>query len=504
VRGNGGARSKRARRDEYDTTLFFFYRTHDDALARQNEVLRLTREEMMRSDSPFLRALAGARSDGPDAHIHLALPPGFPVDIFRRHFTDPAGFADDDSLRPTELFRAASVASAYGGKSFYDALVTALSRKHQKRADAFAQRRYLSSFHERDRLQANLRKATARALYKDSVDKGMSKEQRLALWKKLGDEKPHCRGIADDILSRLKWRMTLSVDARVMAVQFSSDAQRVLAACDDYTLRTWDASTGKPETIELKDHPDWWSIPLSMSFSHDAKHVICCYDPQEEVGCAYVWDTKTGERVSSVRLAGLRSAALSSSGRAVLCGDQGVSVWNTEAGGSQSIPMRMDGSGDSPWQSVAVSSDGARVAAGMEEYGGATSVWDAGAGTRLFRLTGHKGWFRPVLVGFSGDGTRVVSSGSESVRVWTQDGKELRMFKSEYPTAVGLSNDGGRVISGGRRHISVWSVETGDVVCRLEKSNIVNCVALSPDGQRAVSAAGYRGRTVCIWHGLPM
>ena len=73
---------------------------------------------------------------------------------------------------------------------------------------------------------------------------------------------------------------------------------------------------------------------------------------------------------------------------------------------------------------------------------------------------------RIMAVGFSSDGTRIVSgSDDNSVRVWdASTGVELKELKGHtYPVnSVGFSSDGTRIVSGSDdRSVRVWDASTG-------------------------------------------
>jgi WD40 repeat protein len=207
---------------------------------------------------------------------------------------------------------------------------------------------------------------------------------------------------------------------------------------------------------------------------------------------------------------------------------------------------------------------------GMDQDGSdfAVRLWDAATGQPIRRFLGHTRGVRSVA--FSRDGKLAVSGGwDQSVRLWEVDtGKELRRFAGHTSAVfcVAFSPDGKQILSCGRRvdlrkggwqpaaderPLRLWDMGTGQEVpfpgvvpagagvvsaaftpdgrqllaglsdgtawlwdratgqplrCLRGHKHGLNAVAISPDGQYALSAAGgddadlgYPGASVCVW-----
>ncbi|KAH8834138.1 WD40-repeat-containing domain protein [Flagelloscypha sp. PMI_526] len=154
---------------------------------------------------------------------------------------------------------------------------------------------------------------------------------------------------------------------------------------------------------------------------------------------------------------------------------------------------------ESAVQGVGFSSDGTRVVSGSDD--GTVRIWDADSGEQLLQLDGHEDCVNSVA--FSPDGKRAVSgSNDETVRTWDADSGEqlLQLDGHEYGVkSVAFSPDGQRVISGSRDGtVRIWDADSGEQLLQLDgHERHVNSVAFSPDGKRTVS--GSDDKTVRIW-----
>ncbi|TFK18305.1 hypothetical protein FA15DRAFT_675382 [Coprinopsis marcescibilis] len=148
---------------------------------------------------------------------------------------------------------------------------------------------------------------------------------------------------------------------------------------------------------------------------------------------------------------------------------------------------------------VGFSSDGTRIVSGSADD--SVRVWDASTGEMLKKLGGHTSSVSSV--GFSRDGTRIVSgSHDKSVRVWdASTGEMLKELEghTNWVWSVGFSRDGTRIVSGsGDKSVRVWDASTGEMLKELEgHTNSVSSVGFSSDRTRIIS--GSYDRSVRVW-----
>jgi WD40 repeat protein len=168
-------------------------------------------------------------------------------------------------------------------------------------------------------------------------------------------------------------------------------------------------------------------------------------------------------------------------------------------------------------ESVAVSSDGARLVSGGADK--TMKLWDIATGRLLRTFEGHQGWVNSVA--FSPDGSRILSGSGlqdHTLRLWdAASGKLIRSWKahSRGLGSVAFSPDGALLLSAGEKSelnreddsgaLSLWDAASGQLIRVFEHSGRVTSAAFSLDGTRIISSgdAGLIGRdtktTLKLW-----
>jgi DNA-binding beta-propeller fold protein YncE len=137
---------------------------------------------------------------------------------------------------------------------------------------------------------------------------------------------------------------------------------------------------------------------------------------------------------------------------------------------------------------VAVTPDGKRVVSASDDN--TLKIWDLASGRELRTLTGHTGCVGAMAL--TPDGKRVVSgSDDDRLKIWDlASGHELRTYAGHlHPKAVAVTPDGQRAVSAEGAELKVWELGSGRGLRTLTgHTDWVLAVAITQDGQRAISA----------------
>ena len=196
---------------------------------------------------------------------------------------------------------------------------------------------------------------------------------------------------------------------------------------------------------------------------------------------------------------GDRAVAFSPDGQRLAVAS-GIGVWLYEVATSRALALLRT---VSPVYSVAISRDGATVAAGLGN--GQVELWEMERGTSIGTLEHSRMWV--TAVAFSPDG-RSLAAGSEDqiIKVWDVETQApvatwevAKMGNGLGSTLVDFSPDGTMLVSGfDDGTVRLWDVPTQTEVATLEgHSDGVEAVAFAPDGQTV--ASGSFDKTVRLW-----
>ena len=291
--------------------------------------------------------------------------------------------------------------------------------------------------------------------------------------------------------------------ARVGAVVFSPDGNRLLSGSSDNTVKLWDVASGR-----LLRTFNGAGTVVTVAFSPDSKRVLS----GSLDGKLKLWEAASGRLLRSIDVyddgssSDIHSVAFSPDGKRFLSGGSGawlqsgsmkgaLRLWDAETG---ELLRAFEGHTGFV-HSVAFSPDGARIVSASGDN--TLKLWDAATGELLRSLEGHKG--EVDLPAFSLDGGHLLSlSRGSSLKLWDIDkGQLLGNFEGETGRvlSVALSADGKRVVAGSHDGtLKLWDVASEALLLSFEgHAEEIHSVAFSPDGARVVS--GGSDKTLKLW-----
>ncbi|EUC41350.1 hypothetical protein COCMIDRAFT_8917 [Bipolaris oryzae ATCC 44560] len=193
----------------------------------------------------------------------------------------------------------------------------------------------------------------------------------------------------------------------------------------------------------------------------------------------------------------VNSVAFSSDGARLASGsdDKTVKIWDAHSGQClQTIEIH-----SSRIESVSFSpNDTTRVS--LKLYNRTVKIWDLYSGECLQTLWGHTSQVDSVA--FSSDGTRVVSASQSQIKIWDwHNGQYIQTLEvhSRWVNLAAFSADGTKLLSlSDSTTIMIWDAYSGQFLQKLEgHEEWINSAVFSPDGMRLASALG--NKTVKIW-----
>jgi WD40 repeat protein len=308
------------------------------------------------------------------------------------------------------------------------------------------------------------------------------------------------------------WDATFSEEApfvtgyktTTISVAFSPDRQRIASAGRNRTtVEVWDATTGQL-LHTLRGHTQ---MVCKVTFSPDGRRLASASEDKT----VRVWDTTTGQqmRTFTEHTSEVASVAFDPAGERIASATGHwtgkdkpgeVRIWSASTGQTTLILKAHDLG--IPWQGVAFSPDGTRLA--TASYDRTVKIWDATTGQLLHTLEGHTDWVHSVA--FSPDGRWLASSSwDRTAKIWdVTSGRRIFNLEGhdDIVNGVAFSPDGTRVISGsGGGTAKLWDMATGLEALTIRHSSSVMSVAFSPDGTR-LAAGGGEG-TLVVWDARP-
>ncbi len=329
---------------------------------------------------------------------------------------------------------------------------------------------------------------------------------------------------------------------RVTAVAFLPHAAGVLAGGQDETIRLWRA--GEVPIAPLIRRQAHGDSAFAASFSPDGKWLatggkdalVALRNPQSgdivqtlrghkgliyEVafspdsrllasasadGTVRLWSVETGAMVASFqawkdKLSGVRTAAFAPDNRMLVAGASDGTLRLFDA--TQQKPIKDLTSQAAPLTGASFSPDGLLLATCTGDWQrwrlpGELRLWDVKTGEEVAALEGHPGEIKRVV--FSGSGKRMASVGGPII-VWDVAArKATATFRvGVSPTAVTFLKDENLLALGDAQGgVTIWDISSQRVVHRfVGHDKLVAGIAVSPDGQRLVTAA--HDGTIKLW-----
>lgn len=311
----------------------------------------------------------------------------------------------------------------------------------------------------------------------------------------------------------------------VGSVAFSQDGKRLATGHWD-TLKIWDANTGA-ELFNLKGY-----AAAGVAFGPDGKSLVSAGEREMKL-----WDAATGQEQRSwtSQQAAITFMTLSPDGKTIASASGSIVQLRDIATGLDAQPLKHA----SQVNAVAFSPDGRTLVAGCSDA--AMKFWDVATGQERDTLRGHTAQVLAMV--FSPDGKTLASASNDfTLKLWnvatgevqrtlkghnvqvnslafSPDGKTLafggldcmvRLQEVDAETEllpplaplgpisdIAFSPDERFILTGGHDHIlKLWDAATGKLLKTLEgHTREITCLAISPDGRIAASAASYDGTT---------
>ncbi|KAJ7272550.1 WD40-repeat-containing domain protein [Mycena haematopus] len=303
----------------------------------------------------------------------------------------------------------------------------------------------------------------------------------------------------------------------VCCVQFSADGKWLATGCNR-TAQIFDVLTGQKSCVLVDDSSGKTGdlYIRSVRFSPDGKFLATGAEDKR----IRIWDIakRSIRAIFDGHQQEIYSLDFSTDGRLIVSGsgDRTVRIWDMEDRSMRVLAVTPDAdpatssgpaNSDAGVTSVAISSDGALVAAGCVDA--VVRIWSVASGALVEQLRGHQDSVYSVV--FTRDGHGIVSGSLDNtLKYWDLRGSKARkeggkpspcttnfLGHKDYVLSVAVSHDSQWFVSGSKdRGIQFWD-QTGVVQCMLQgHKNSVISISLGPTDMLASGSGDNLAR---IW-----
>jgi YD repeat-containing protein len=275
----------------------------------------------------------------------------------------------------------------------------------------------------------------------------------------------------------------------VTAIAFSPDGRWLATASWDYTVAMSEVATGH-EVYRLQHE----APVLSLAFSPDGQRLATATHD----GLVRLWDTASATPVLTLRREGsVQAVAFSPDGQTIATAsdDKTARLWNSATGEelrsfphpSQVMQVAYDPQGR--WLAT-VHSDRQSWRATARGEEAKMRLWNVASG-QLHLMLDH-GDYAVRDVVFTPNGTRIVTTSGQIVRVWDMvTGDALARFDlDDFVQKLVLSRDGRWLVTIQRsgKHVFLWDLYTAQQQCRVAHDKDARAAAFSRDGSQLATA----------------